>query len=224
MINNKLKEIESQLQIITNNLSYHLDQFDSQLSLAKKEKSLHELETLITKFDSLNKKAKEEFYTASQLSKSEFHNSLKEYTKSYKVYSNDIIERKNLFRILSMRTNSFQVPNLNIDLGHNNQHLLDYSRIRTVLNDARQTYETTKTYLTELENDIKEKPLIDADDPAYKSYLNYMTKKQEMINKQKRTTCKYITFGIIALLIIFAILYYIIFCIEGSDDMDIDEF
>ena len=77
---------------------------------------------------------------------------------------------------------------------------------------------------SKIENDIKEKPLIDADDPAYKSYLNYMTKKQEMINKQKRTTCKYITFGIIALLIIFAILYYIIFCIEGSDDMDIDEF
>ena len=39
-------------------------------------------------------KAKEEFYTASQLSKSEFHNSLKEYTKSYKEFSNYVIERK----------------------------------------------------------------------------------------------------------------------------------
>ena len=77
-------------------------------------------------------------------------------------------------------------------------------------------------HLTELGNGIKEKPLIEADDPAYKSYWNYMNKKQEMINKQKRTTCKYITFGRMALLIILAILYYIIFCIEGSDDMDID--
>ena len=85
-----------------------------------------------------------------------------------------------------MRMNSFQVPNLSIDLGHNNQHLLDYSRIRTVLNDAKQTYETTKTYLTELENDIKEKPLIDADDPAYKSYLNYMNQKTRNDQQTKK--------------------------------------
>lgn len=217
----KLKETENVLSILSTNIVYNIQQFDKTLSLDAKKKIIDELERLILKYDTLNKKQKEEFYISN--TKSEYKKCLQQNTKNYKEFYDHFTQRKNIYQILSMRNNSFIAPQLSIDLGEVNKHSLDYSKIKTVLQDAKSTYETTKKYIEELENDIKGKPLIAPDDPAYQSYLSYMKAKKEMIIKQKRNYFKYAILILVGLVILIGLLYIIIFHIGGGEDLLIDE-
>ena len=220
----KLKETENIISILSTNIIYNIQQFDKTLSLDAKKKIIDELERLIIKYDTLNKKEKEEFYISNQYTKLEYKKSLQENNKKYKEFYEHFTQRKNIYQILSMRNNSFITPQLSIDLGEGNQHSLDYSKIKTVLQDAKCTYEITKKYIEELESDIKEKPLIAPDDPAYQSYLNYMKAKKEMMIKQKRNYLKYSILVFIGVVILIGLLYIIIFHIGGgSEDLLIDE-
>ena len=223
--NDKLKEVENILSLLASNIQYNILQFDKNLSLDTKKKIIDDLDRLISKYDTQNKKAKEVFYIASQDFQTEYKSVLQENTKLYKKFIGDISQRKNIYQILSMRNNSFQAPSLSIDLGEANQHSLDYSKITTVLNDAKLTYEITKQYLIELENDIKEKPVIASDDPAYMSYLQYMKAKKEMNLKQRRNYFKYGILTTIGVVVLVGVLYYIVFLVGGNDgDIIIEEY
>ena len=219
----KLVDTENLLNIIQNNIIYYLQQFDKQLSLSEKKKTLDQLDRLLLKYETQNKKAKEEFYIASRSEKSQYKRALKESTKQYKKLCNDITERKNLYQVLSIRSTSFITPHLNIDLGEQNQHSLDYSKLKTVIKEAKDIYSETVEYLKELEQDIKEKPLIEQDDPAYRSYLNYMKMKKEMLIKERRNYVKYSIFCLVGLGLLIGVLYFAFFFGGGDNVPDIDD-
>ena len=171
----------------------------------EKRKILDELDKLLLKYETANKKIQEEFYISSQYIKSKYRSLVKEFNRRFINFSNEIIQKKNLYKTLTM-SNSFIAPSISIDLGEGNKHSLDYSKIKTVLNDAKYTSNIIDKYIFELENEIKDKPLIDQNDPAYQSYINFKKKKKEIKNQKKQNFFKWV---IILLIIIIIFVIYI---------------
>jgi hypothetical protein len=204
-MSNGINELEKLLEILSNNIVYNFDEFDRNLSLEEKRKILDELDKLLLKYETANKKIQEEFYISSQYIKSKYRSLVKEFNRRFINFSNEIIQKKNLYKTLTM-SNSFIAPSISIDLGEGNKHSLDYSKIKTVLNDAKYTSNIIDKYIFELENEIKDKPLIDQNDPAYQSYINFKTKKKEMKTKNKQNFLKWILLILIIVLII--VIYY----------------
>lgn len=121
-----------------------------------------------------------------------------------------------------MNTNTAELPKLSFDLGDSNQHCLDYSKIQTVKDNSKLTLAISRDFISELEKDIKNKPLIEVNDPAYQSYLSYNKAKEEMKKKNKSIWCRYVCGGVLLLGIIIGVLYYLLFKIAPSKDVDID--
>jgi hypothetical protein len=204
-MSNGINELEKLLEILSNNIVYNFDEFDRNLSLEEKRKILDELDKLLLKYETANKKIQEEFYISSQYIKSKYRSLVKEFNRRFINFSNEIIQKKNLYKTLTM-SNSFIAPSISIDLGEGNKHSLDYSKIKTVLNDAKYTSNIIDKYIFELENEIKDKPLIDQNDPAYQSYINFKKKKKEIKNQKKQNFFKWV---IILLIIIIIFVIYI---------------
>ena len=204
-MSNGINELEKLLEILSNNIVYNFDEFDRNLSLEEKRKILDELDKLLLKYETANKKIQEEFYISSQYIKSKYRSLVKEFNRRFINFSNEIIQKKNLYKTLTM-SNSFIAPSISIDLGEGNKHSLDYSKIKTVLNDAKYTSNIIDKYIFELENEIKDKPLIDQNDPAYQSYLNFKNKKKEIKKQKKQNLLKWI---IILLTIVLIFVIYI---------------
>ena len=204
-MSNWINELEKLLEILSNNIVYNFDEFDRNLSLEEKRKILDELDKLLLKYETANKKIQEEFYISSQYIKSKYRSLVKEFNRRFINFSNEIIQKKNLYKTLTM-SNSFIAPSISIDLGEGNKHSLDYSKIKTVLNDAKYTSNIIDKYIFELENEIKDKPLIDQNDPAYQSYINFKKKKKEIKNQKKQNFFKWV---IILLIIIIIFVIYI---------------
>ena len=201
----EIKEIEKLLQILSNNISFNLEEFDRNLSLDEKKQILDETDKLLIKYESANKKIQEEFYISSQYIKSQYRSIVKEFNRKFLDFSGELIQKKNSYRTLTM-SNSFIAPSISIDLGEGNKHSLDYSKIKTVLNNAKYTYNNIDKYIFDLEKEIKDKPLIDQNDPAYQSYINFKTKKKEMKTQNKQNFLKWILLILIIVLII--VIYY----------------
>ena len=204
-MSNGINELEKLLEILSNNIVYNFDEFDRNLSLEEKRKILDELDKLLLKYETANKKIQEEFYISSQYIKSKYRSLVKEFNRRFINFSNEIIQKKNLYKTLTM-SNSFIAPSISIDLGEGNKHSLDYSKIKTVLNHAKYTSNIIDKYIFELENEIKDKPLIDQNDPAYQSYINFKKKKKEIKNQKKQNFFKWV---IILLIIIIIFVIYI---------------
>ena len=204
-MSNGINELEKLLEILSNNIVYNFDEFDRNLSLEEKRKILDELDKLLLKYETANKKIQEEFYISSQYIKSKYRSLVKEFNRRFINFSDEIIQKKNLYKTLTM-SNSFIAPSISIDLGEGNKHSLDYSKIKTVLNDAKYTSNIIDKYIFELENEIKDKPLIDQNDPAYQSYINFKKKKKEIKNQKKQNFFKWV---IILLIIIIIFVIYI---------------
>ena len=201
----EINDLEKLLEILSNNIVYNFEAFDRNLSLDEKRKILDELDKLLLKYETANKKIQEEFYISSQYIKSKYRSLVKEFNRRFINFSNEIIQKKNLYKTLTM-SNSFIAPSISIDLGEGNKHSLDYSKIKTVLNDAKYTSNIIDKYIFELENEIKDKPLIDQNDPAYQSYINFKKKKKEIKNQKKQNFFKWV---IILLIIIIIFVIYI---------------
>ena len=204
-MSNGINELEKLLEILSNNIVYNFDEFDRNLSLEEKRKILDELDKLLLKYETANKKIQEEFYISSQYIKSKYRSLVKEFNRRFINFSDELTQKKNLYRTLTM-SNSFITPSISIDLGEGNKHSLDYSKIKTVLNHAKYTSNIIDNYIVELENEIKDKPLIDQNDPAYQSYINFKKKKKEIKNQKKQNFFKWV---IILLIIIIIFVIYI---------------
>lgn len=108
------------------------------------------------------------------------------------------------------------------DLGKNMQSL-GYSKIVSVKNNAKQTIQSTNDFIKNLDNQMKQTPLIDSQDKAYLHYLNYNNAKAEMKKSVKRMYFRRILFAICVLIIISMIIYFILFKTGGDGIKELDD-
>ena len=102
-------------------------------------------------------------------------------------------------------------------MGEENEHLLDFSKLNTLLNNADMVVKKTDTFINDLEEELKTKTIINPNDPGYKNYLQFQKVKENIIRQNNINTVKYIILFILLLGIIVFILYYVI--IDKIDDL-----
>ena len=212
----ELKEIINKIKVISNNINYYLENFDKNLNLNDKKNILEKLDNLILKYENQNKIAQENFFLSENTIKNKYKNEIRSINKDFLLFNEEIKKRKNIYNIY-IRKNSFISPKLSFDLGENK---IEYSKIKNVLNNAKFTYNETKIFIDEIENEIKNKPLIDINDPAYKSYLNFQKIKIDYQKKRKKNIIKFILIIFFIFVIFVIVFYYIIYDVGNEKDVE----
>ena len=85
------------------------------------------------------------------------------------------------------------------------------------MNNAEIVVKKTDIFISELEEELKTKSIINPDDPGYQNYLQFQQTKQIIKRQNSINTFKYIFFIILLLGIILSILYYVI--VDRIDDI-----
>lgn len=212
----ELKEIINKIKVISNNINYYLENFDKNLNLNDKKNILEKLDNLILKYENQNKIAQDNFFLSENTIKNKYKNEISSINKDFLLFNEEIKKRKNIYNIY-IRKNSFISPKLSFDLGENK---IEYSKIKNVLNNAKFTYNETKIFIDEIENEIKNKPLIDINDPAYKSYLNFQKIKIDYQKKRKKNIIKFILIIFFIFVIFVIVFYYIIYDVGNEKDVE----
>lgn len=212
----ELKEIINKIKVISNNINYYLENFDKNLNLNDKKNILEKLDNLILKYENQNKIAQDNFFLSENTIKNKYKNEIRLINKDFLLFNEEIKKRKNIYNIY-IRKNSFISPKLSFDLGENK---IEYSKIKNVLNNAKFTYNETKIFIDEIENEIKNKPLIDINDPAYKSYLNFQKIKIDYQKKRKKNIIKFILIIFFIFVIFVIVFYYIIYDVGNEKDVE----
>ena len=212
----ELKEIINKIKVISNNINYYLENFDKNLNLNDKKNILEKLDNLILKYENQNKIAQDNFFLSENTIKNKYKNEILSINKDFLLFNEEIKKRKNIYNIY-IRKNSFISPKLSFDLGENK---IEYSKIKNVLNNAKFTYNETKIFIDEIENEIKNKPLIDINDPAYKSYLNFQKIKIDYQKKRKKNIIKFILIIFFIFVIFVIVFYYIIYDVGNEKDVE----
>lgn len=212
----ELKEIINKIKVISNNINYYLENFDKNLNLNDKKNILEKLDNLILKYENQNKIAQENFFLSENTIKNKYKNEISSINKDFLLFNEEIKKRKNIYNIY-IRKNSFISPKMSFDLGENK---IEYSKIKNVLNNAKYTYNETKIFIDEIENEIKNKPLIDINDPAYKSYLNFQKIKIDYQKKRKKNIIKFILIIFFIFVIFVIFFYYIIYDVGNEKDVE----
>lgn len=212
----ELKEIINKIKVISNNINYYLENFDKNLNLNDKKNILEKLDNLILKYENQNKIAQDNFFLSENTIKNKYKNEIRSINKDFLLFNEEIKKRKNIYNIY-IRKNSFISPKMSFDLGENK---IEYSKIKNVLNNAKYTYNETKIFIDEIENEIKNKPLIDINDPAYKSYLNFQKIKIDYQKKRKKNIIKFILIIFFIFVIFVIFFYYIIYDVGNEKDVE----
>ena len=212
----ELKEIINKIKVISNNINYYLENFDKNLNLNDKKNILEKLDNLILKYENQNKIAQDNFFLSENTIKNKYKNEIRSINKDFLLFNEEIKKRKNIYNIY-IRKNSFISPKMSFDLGENK---IEYSKIKNVLNNAKFTYNETKIFIDEIENEIKNKPLIDINDPAYKSYLNFQKIKIDYQKKRKKNIIKFILIIFFIFVIFVIVFYYIIYDVGNEKDVE----
>ena len=212
----ELKEIINKIKVISNNINYYLENFDKNLNLNDKKNILEKLDNLILKYENQNKIAQDNFFLSENTIKNKYKNEIRLINKDFLLFNEEIKKRKNIYNIY-IRKNSFISPKLSFDLGENK---IEYSKIKNVLNNAKFTCNETKIFIDEIENEIKNKPLIDINDPAYKSYLNFQKIKIDYQKKRKKNIIKFILIIFFIFVIFVIVFYYIIYDVGNEKDVE----
>ena len=211
-----LKEIINKINIISNNIKFYLENFDKNLNLNEKKNILEKLDNLNLKNENQNKIAQDKFFLSENTIKNKYKNEIRSINKEFLLFNEEIKKKKNIYKI-KIRKNSFISPKISFDLGENK---IEYSKIKNVLNNAKFTYNETKIFIDEIENEIKNKPIIDINDPAYKSYLNFQKIKIDYQKKRKKNIIKFILIIFFIFVIFIIVFYYIIYDVGNEKDVE----
>ena len=211
-----LKEIINKINVISNNIKFYLENFDKNLNLNEKKNILEKLDNLILKYENQNKIAQDKFFLSENTIKNKYKNEIRSINKEFLLFNEEIKKKKNIYNIY-IRKNSFISPKISFDLGENK---IEYSKIKNVLNNAKFTYNETKIFIDEIENEIKNKPIIDINDPAYKSYLNFQKIKIDYQKKRKKNIIKFILIIFFIFVIFIIVFYYIIYDVGNEKDVE----
>ena len=214
--NDEVKKIMDHLTILSSKINNSLLEFDRKINLDEKKTVLDKLNSLSIQFQDIFKLLQSQFLISPQEIKKLHITKFKQFFKIYKTHCENITQKRNLFNILKRR-DSIKDPEIDIDLGEENEHLLDFSKLNTLMNNADLVVKKTDIFIKELEKELKTKSIINPDDPGYKNYLQFQKVKKNLIRQNNLNTIKYVALIVLLLAIIVFILYYVI--VDRIDDI-----
>jgi hypothetical protein len=158
------------------------------------------------------KVVQKEFDVSSPYIKSEFKKKIKNNQQILNEYKVEVAKCEDIFKGLSQsenKNNEISIQHLP-PIGEGNLRSLDYSKIKTVSNNAKSTYMSTNDFISSVESDMKNRPLIDSNDPAYQQYLNYNETKTEMKKIKQRLYFRRILCVCTIVILVLFLIYVII--------------
>ena len=212
----ELTKIMDYLSILSTKINTCLLEFERKINLEDKKNVLNKLNSLLIKFTDIFKLAQNQYLISSQDIKKLHITKFKQFFRIYKTHCENIVQKRNIYNILK-RSDSIKEEQINIDLGEENEHLLDFSKLNTLMNNAEIVVKKTDTFISDLEEELKSKSIINPDEPGYQNYLQFQKAKQNIIRQNNINTFKYIVLIIVLLGIIVSILYYVI--VDRIDDI-----
>ena len=212
----ELKKIMDFLTLLSNKINLGLLEFDRKINLEEKKNILNKLNSLLIQFQSQFKVVQNQYLISPQEIKKLYITKFKQFFHLYKTQCENIVQKRNIFNILK-RSETIKEQQIDVDLGEENEHLLEFSKINTLMNNAEMVVRKTDTFIQDLEEELRTKTIINPNDPGYKNYLQFQRVKQNIIRQNNINTVKYIFLFLLLLGIIVFILYYVI--IDKIDDL-----
>ena len=212
----ELAKIMDYLSILSTKINTCLLEFERKINLEDKKNVLNKLNSLLIKFTDIFKLAQNQYLISPQDIKKLHITKFKQFFRIYKTHCENIVQKRNIYNILK-RSDSIKEEQINIDLGEENEHLLDFSKLNTLMNNAEIVVKKTDIFISDLEEELKSKSIINPDEPGYQNYLQFQKAKQNIIRQNNINTFKYIVLIIVLLGIIVSILYYVI--VDRIDDI-----
>ena len=212
----ELTKIMDYLSILSTKINTCLLEFERKINLEDKKNVLNKLNSLLIKFTDIFKLAQNQYLISPQDIKKLHITKFKQFFRIYKTHCENIVQKRNIYNILK-RSDSIKEEQINIDLGEENEHLLDFSKLNTLMNNAEIVVKKTDIFISDLEEELKSKSIINPDEPGYQNYLQFQKAKQNIIRQNNINTFKYIVLIIVLLGIIISILYYVI--VDRIDDI-----
>ena len=204
------------LTVLSSKINMSLLEFDRKLNLEEKKNALNKLNSLLIQFQDIFKLVQNQYLISPQEIKKLYITKFKQFFRIYKTHCENIVQKRNIYNILK-RSDTIKEQQIDVDLGEENEHLLDFSKLNTLLNNADMVVKKTDTFINDLEEELKTKTIINPNDPGYKNYLQFQKVKENIIRQNNINTVKYIILFILLLGIIVFILYYVI--IDKIDDL-----
>ena len=212
----ELKKIMDHLTILSTKINMGLIEFEKKINIDDKKDVLNKLNSLLIQFKDIFKLVQNQYCIAPKEIKQLYITKFKQFFRIYKTHCENIVQKRNIFNILK-RSDTIKEEEIDIDLGEENEHLLDFSKLNTLMNNAEIVVRKTDIFINDLEEELKTKSIINPDEPGYKNYLQFQKVKQNLIRQNNINTIKYVALIILLLGIIASILYYVI--VDRIDDI-----
>lgn len=212
----ELKKIMDRLTILSTKINMGLLDFERKINIDEKKNVLNQLNSLLIQFQDIFKIAQNQYCISSQEIKKIHLTNFKQFFHIYKTHCENIVQKRNIYNILK-RSYSIKEQKIDLDIGEENEHLLNYSKLNTIMNNAEMIVKKTDIFIKDLEEELKTKSIINPDDPGYINYVQFQKVKQTLIRQNNINNIKYIGLIILLLAIIIFILYYVI--VDKIDDL-----
>ena len=212
----ELKKIMDHLTIISTKINMGLLEFEKKINIDDKKNVLNNLNSLLMQFQEIFKIAQNQYCMSSQDIKNLHLTNFKQFFRIYKTHCENIVQKRNIYNILK-RSHTINEPQIDIDIGEENEHLLNYSKLNTLINNADIIVKKTDIFIKELEEELKTKSIINPDEPGYLNYIQFQKMKRDLIRQNNINNIKYIFLVLLLLAVIVFILYYVI--VDKIDDL-----
>ena len=206
----ELKKLLDNLTILSNKINMNLLEFDEKINLEEKKDIVNKLNLQLIQFEKMFKLVQSQYIMSSESIKKLHITKFKRFFRIYKTHCENIVQKRNLCKILKRSQKSLNDDFIKIDLGEENAHLLDISKLNTLMNNAKIITKKTDTFINELEEELKTQNIIDKDDVGYKNYLLFQKAKRRMIRQNNLNNLKYVLIALSLIILILVILYYVI--------------
>ena len=212
----ELKKIMDHLTIISTKINMGLLEFEKKINIDDKKNVLNNLNSLLMQFQEIFKIAQNQYCMSSQDIKNLHLTNFKQFFRIYKTHCENIVQKRNIYNILK-RSHTINEQQIDIDIGEENEHLLNYSKLNTLINNADIIVKKTDIFIKELEEELKTKSIINPDEPGYLNYIQFQKMKRDLIRQNNINNIKYIFLVLLLLAVIVFILYYVI--VDKIDDL-----
>ena len=212
----ELKKIMDHLTIISTKINMGLLEFEKKINIDDKKNVLNNLNSLLIQFQEIFKVAQNQYCISSQEIKKLHLINFKQFFRTYKTHCENIVQKRNIYNILK-RSQTINEQQIDIDIGEENEHLLNYSKLNTLINNADIIVRKTDIFIKELEEELKTKSIINPDEPGYLNYIQFQKMKRDLIRQNNINNIKYIFLVLLLLAVIVFILYYVI--VDKIDDL-----
>ena len=207
--NDELKKLLDNLTILSSKINNNLLEFDKKINLDEKKEIINKLNLLLIQFEKMFKLVQNQYCISSENIKKLHITKFKKFFRIYKTHTENIGQKRSLYNILK-RSYGIAKDDINIDLDEDNEHLFDFSKLNTLLNNAKIITKKTDEYIEQIEELLKQSYIINQDDLGYKNYLSFQKAKMKKIRQNNINNGKYILIFVILLIVISIILYFVI--------------